>query len=152
MANKKRKIKKEERVIYLLLSPDKRKFYINHCVKGSLQETYRHNLKGRRESSKAFIDELYPKRPCLLILETAFCTTYEATNLQIIWIKIFLDHGFKCYNHPDFIDMANDLYFDSRHRFAERNNLEIQKIIGCENCQMPIFNRTACQYFTGKLL
>lgn len=146
MPRKSNKMKKEERVIYLLLSPDRKNFYINYCLKDALKETYRHNLKLRREMTKKFIKELQPERPCLFILETTFCTNQEAISLTIVWIRIFLENGFTSYNHPTLLEMAEHLYFDNKFRYRERNNLELQKLTACENCQMPIYNKKACQY------
>ena len=147
MTRKSNKQKKEERVIYLLLSPNRKIFYINHCLKNSLKETYRHNLKLRREMTKEFIKELQPERPCLFVLENVFCTNQEAINLIVPWVKIFLENGYKSYNHPTLLEMAEHLYFDNKFRYAERNNLELQKITMYENCQMPIYNRQACNYY-----
>ena len=145
---KKTKIKQEqERVIYLLLSTEKKKFLIGHCLKESLRETYRHNLKERRETSKTFIEEIHPERPCLFILETISCKESQATNLLIVWIKILLEKGYESYNRTSLLEMSDHLYFDNKVLYENRKHTEIEKLLSCSNCVIPIYKNKTCESY-----
>ena len=69
MIQKQEKPDNETIVIYVLLSPSRKSFFINHSLKSSLFETYRHHIKGRRDGSREFIQQLQPTRPCLFVME-----------------------------------------------------------------------------------
>lgn len=137
----------QERVVYILLSPNGKKFFIGHSLKKSLRETYRKNLLGIRQSTSKLIAEVKPERPCLFILETFVGTSSEATNLIIVWTKIFLENNYECYNHPNLIEMTENLYIDTQALYEERKTINIKKITACANCAIPKFNRQICEKY-----
>lgn len=139
-----------ERVIYILLSPNDQKFLVGHCLKESLSETYRHNLKGRRDASKEFILELYPERPCLFILEEIKGTVYEATNLLLVWMKIFIEKGYQNYNREILKEMTDNLYFDTKKQYEIRKLIDLKELIECSKCKMPKYKGSICANFLNE--
>lgn len=91
--------KKLDRIIYVYLSKEKKIFYINTCLKSSARETYRHNIKGRRYFSKALIDKMEGIRPCMFILDEIRDTERVAVRHKIVWIRIFMEKGYKSFNN-----------------------------------------------------
>ncbi len=138
--------KRENRIIYVLFSPDKKLFYINHCLKHSLKETYRHNFKGRRISTRHFIDFLKPSRPCLFVLEELPQTTIpEANNYLLVWLKILLENNYISFNNPKIIEQSKQLYFQNKRLYEERKYRNLQDIFSCENCMMPKYKNQICK-------
>lgn len=139
--------KKENRIIYVLLSPSEKIFYINHCLNSSFKETYRHNIKGRRESTKKFINQISPERPCVFVLENMSLTKSEAYNYVLVWIKIFLENGYECFNSTKLIELTNYLYFNNRKLYDQKKTINLKNILSCENCLIPVYNHLTCEYY-----
>ena len=145
---RKPKIEKEQELsIYLLLSPTAKKFLVSYCNKENIRETYRHNLKGRRDASRAFIQEISPERPCLFVLETFHGTVRQATNLMIVWTKIFMEKGYESYNRAELLEMVDNLYLDTKIEYDNRRNMEIGQLISCDKCIIPTYNYTTCSKY-----
>lgn len=140
--------KKENRIIYILLSSTEKIFYINQCLRTSLKETYRHNIKGRREISKNFIDRILPERPCIFILENMNLTKSEAYNYILIWIKIFIEKGYQSFNNKKLIDLSEDLYFENQRIYEQRRTANLDILLSCKNCLIPIYNKTICKKYS----
>lgn len=136
---------KDNRTIYVLLSPTDKIFYINQCLRTSVNETYRHNIKGRRASSKKFIDEISPQRPCIFILENGYLTKSEAYIFMLIWIKIFLENGYACFNSQKIIDQAINLNNANKQLYDNRKQLNLNSIISCNKCFIPIYKNIVCE-------
>lgn len=143
---------RENRIIYVLFSPNKKLFYINLCLENSLKETYRHNLKGRRQSTKNFIDELKPSRPCLFILEKIQNSTeQEALKHLIVWLKILMEKGYTSYNAPQIIEMTKQLNYKNKQLYEKRKNVNLNLITSCERCLMPTYGKQICAFRKTKL-
>lgn len=144
--------KREDRVIFVFLSPFSKSFYINHCVKSSLKETYRHNIKGRRLSTKRFLNDLNSVRPCLFVLEELQNTTNsEACNYLYVWLKIFLENEYISFNHPKTISYAEHLYFQNQELYETRKHINPEIIMSCNSCAMPIYNNQICNKYKKSL-
>lgn len=137
----------KEWTIYLLRSPKDKKILVGYCLRESLRETYRHNLKGRRDASKDFIQAIYPDRPCLFVLENFVGTARDATNYLLVWLKIFLENGYVSYNRECLKEMSEHLYIDNAVRYRERNGLLLNEITSCRSCQMPVYKKEKCDYY-----
>lgn len=143
--------KRESRIIYILFSPTKNIFYINHCLKTSIKEVYRHNIKGRRALTKNFIEEIKPHRPCLFILEELKNSTRaEANKLVLVWLKILIENGYKSYNNPKFINLTNHLYFYNQRLYEERKNTKLEQMFLCENCFIPNYKNIICKKYPNE--
>ena len=134
-------------VIYILLSPTDKKFFVGSCQKESIRETYRHNIKGRRDSTRQFIQEIAPDRPCFFVLEELVGTTAQALNLIIVWTKIFLERGYTSFNYASLIEMTDHLYYDNQQLYEQRKNLDTQAICSCKNCVLPTYKNKTCQQY-----
>lgn len=135
------------RIIFMLLSPFGKKFFIGHCKEGALRETYRQNLKSRRQLTSRFISEIYPERPCVFVLERVDCTTDFAMNLTVAWTKIFVENGYQSYNKGGLQEMSKNLYIDTQALYDKRKNVDIREITACKNCSIPRFNRETCERY-----
>ena len=89
-------------VIYILLSHQTKGFFIARGNKETLRETYRHHLNLRRKNSRRFIESIVPERPCLFILEEI--EPDEKADLLIVWLRILIDNGYKCFHSPTLIE------------------------------------------------
>lgn len=136
--------KKEEYVIYVLLSPTKKEFYINHCRKASIRETYRHNIKSRRYATEKFINDIYPNRPCLFVLEEANATVSDIYKYKLVWLKIFLTNGFESYNYQKMLDSTRELHIKTKKLYEERKDIDLKNILSCENCFVQTYKHTLC--------
>lgn len=141
--------KVEDYAIYLILAPGGKKFYIGHCRVKAVRETYRHNLKKRREWTRGFIEAIEPQRPCLFVLETVSGNQYDIKRHIVAWTKIFLEDGYESYNHPSLIEMTENLYIDTNTLYRERRERDIQQILSCKNCVVPQYSRKKCEHYQG---
>lgn len=139
--------KKEKRTVYVLISPIEKIFYINQCLTTSLKETYRHNIKGRRQTTKEFINHISPNRPCVFVLENTNLTKVEAYNYVLIWIKIFLENGYLSFNNKKLIELSDHLYFENRRIYDQRKTVNLESFLSCENCLIPIYNKIICKNY-----
>lgn len=139
---------RKDRAIFLLCSPDKKYFYINHCSKNTLREVYRHNIRGRIESSEHFINTIKPNRPCLFELENLPNSTLnEAYNRILIWQKILLDNGHTSCNHEPLIKAAQQLAPRNVPLYEERKDTNLTAITSCEKCLAATYNKQICPYY-----
>lgn len=137
----------KERVIYLLLSPNDKKFYIGHCLKEALRETYQKNSLGVRKSTEELIELIKPERPCLFTLETFTGTVREATTHIVVWAKIFLENGYECYNSQSLIEMTDHLYIDTEDLYEARRGLDVRELTSCSRCAMPRYRSETCEKY-----
>lgn len=142
---------KENRIIYVLLSPTEKFFYINHCLKSSIKETYRHNFKGRRTSSKYFIEKISPQRPCIFILENIYTTKSDAYNHLLIWIKVFIENGYKSFNNQKSIARAERLNFYNSTLYEKKRNENLEEFLSCKNCYLPTYKNIVCKKYTNEM-
>ena len=146
MSRKQEKTNSETTAIYVLLSPSQKGFFINHSSKSSLFETYRHHIKGRRDGSQEFIQQLQSTRPCLFVMEELRgITKREAYHYMLVWAKILQDHGYKCFNDEFLIERSNELYIWNQLLYRERKATEIEKMFSCENCLVPSYRNFRCE-------
>lgn len=119
-----------------------------YCLEESLKETYRHNIKPRREHARPIVEESLPDRPCLFILETVTCSQNEATRHLIVWIKILTKQGYTCMNREVLREMPKDLNIDRLRLYLERRNTNLSQLLTCEHCCAKIYNRVICSYIS----
>ena len=137
--------KKERRAIYILLSPTGKSFLINHCLVGSVRETYRHNIKGRRYATQKLISDIQPDRPCLFVLEEIETTISDAYKHVLVWIKILMENGYKCYNYKAIIEATKELHTKTEKLYLERKDTNLTDLLCCENCLVQSYNRVECK-------
>ncbi len=146
---KKRKIdEQKDRVIFLLCSPDRKYFYMNHCSRNTVKEVYRHNIKGRIESSEHFINTIKPNRPCLFVLEELPNSTLNETyNRLLVWQKILLDNDYTSCNHEPLIKAAQQVAPRNIPLYEERKSANLTLITSCERCLAATHNKQICPYY-----
>ena len=104
-------IDKDNRVIYLLLNPITKEFFISHCQEKLIIDVFRHHYYGKRFQTKECVDDLKTEdlHPCLFVLETINSTKVEAYNYVIVWTKIFLEVGYTNLNEGNIVNYMADL-------------------------------------------
>ena len=133
-------------VVYILLFPSEKIFYINKSLKSSIKETYRHNIKCRRNSSCEFIKQNKFYRPCLFILEDLKeITSYETDNYVFVWTKIIIENGYKCYNGNGLIKLSEQLNYQNKRLYNKRKDTKLDEIFSCENCLIPSYKNALCE-------
>lgn len=137
--------KKEHRAICILVSPTEKSFHINHCLVESVRETYRHNIKGRRYATQKFISDIQPDRPCLFVLEEIETTISDAYKHVLVWIKILMENGYKCYNYKATIDATKELHAKTEKLYMDRKDTDLTELLCCENCLVKVYNRIECK-------
>ena len=142
----------DDRVIYILLSPETNDFFLSHCNKKIIKNLYRQHLCGYYYKTKKFSEGLKTKglRPCLFILEEIRCTKVEAFNYVIVWTKIFLDAGFMNLTQGNVMEYKDNLLEKNIPLYEKRKNFEIEKFILCKNCRVQNYNRKQCKMFRGE--
>lgn len=129
---------KETRVIYVLLFPAEKVFYINQCTKTSIKETYRHHLKGRRLSTKKFIQYNKNLQPQLFIMEELNdITKATAYGYVLVWLKILLENQYTSYNAQETKKQSTELYFNNRRLYEERKDVRLEELFSEQNCFLP---------------
>lgn len=136
------RIQKENQVIYALVNKQKKTFFITHGTEKTLRETYRHHIKMRRNLSAKFISNCGSIRPCLFVLERI--NPEEKINLMLIWLRILRENGFESSNHPNLIEMSENLYFDNKIAYEKRKDIDLTSIFSCEKCLVPFLKKTPC--------
>lgn len=138
--------KTEDRLIYAFVSPTDKAFYIGHCLSESLDETYRHHSKGRRYFSRALMESIYPRRPCMFVLEeTPRCTIPKAYVHILVWIRILTENGYTCFNPQETIEQSQDLFYEQNKRYEERKNHDLSALLSCEKCVKPTYRKQTCE-------
>ncbi len=137
--------KRKDRVIFALFSPDKKYFYINQCLKSSLRETYRHNMKSRRTSSELFINTIKPNRPCLFVLEELpNATQNETYNHLLVWLKILLENNYTSFNNEPTITSAKRISPRNLPLYEKRKRTNLKLITACERCLVSVYKNQTC--------
>lgn len=142
MRRKRKSIQKPE-VVYALISKKKKSFFIAQGTKETLRETYRHNIKGRREYTQHFIESISPERPCLFILEEI--DPNEQANLMLVWLRILRENGFTSFNSDCLIEYSENLYYDNEIAYQKRKNVDLSQLFDCCNCLVPTYNKVTCE-------
>lgn len=141
-----------ERVIYLLLSPISKEFFIGHCRKDLLKDIFKDHYYGQRYQTRACFTELKRANlhPCLFILEELTCTKVEAFNYVVIWTKIFHETGYKSLNQGNVIKYIESLLDKNLHLYEERKKTDISECTKCSGCIVINYGRKKCSLYKGE--
>ena len=144
--------KKENRIIYILLNPLSKEFYIGHCKKTLLKDIFKHHYYGRRYQTKNSFSKLNKQRlhPCLFILEELYSTKVEAFNYVICWTKIFYETGYTSLNQGNVLEYIKELYEQNILIYNKRKQTEVDKICNCNNCIVANYGRKKCPLYKGE--
>lgn len=142
---------KQNRIIYVLLNPLSKEFYIGHCKEKILKRIYSQHYNGERYQTQKSIELLKKQNyhPCLFILEELYSTKVEAYNYVIVWTKIFIENGYKNLDHGNILNYIDELYENNLLLYNQKNNQNIDKIIRCKNCIVSYYNGKKCNLFEG---
>ena len=140
---------KDTRVIYILLNPLSKEFYIGHCKETSLKHIFQKHYYGERYQTKESVNSLKNQKlhPCLFVLEKLYSTKVEAYNYVIVWTKIFIENGYKNLDTGNILNYINELFKNNLLLYNQHNTLDIKKIIQCKNCVVSNYNRKKCPLF-----
>lgn len=139
--------RKEDRLIYVFVSPVDKICYVGHCKKDSIRETYRHHTKNRRYCTQRFMEATQPHRPCMFVLEELpNISIAKAYRYILAWIKILMDNGFGCYNYHKVIDQTKDLLWETELLYQQRKDMPLTKLMLCEKCPVRVYKKKACPF------
>lgn len=144
---------KDNRVIYLLLNPLTKEFFINHCQEKLIIDVFKHHYYGKRFQTKECIEDMKSKglHPCLFILETISSTKVEAYNFVIAWTKIFLEAGYTNLNEGNILNYINDLHENNLLIYNKRREINIEKKLKCCDCLVSNYGRRQCRLYKGDI-
>lgn len=144
--------KKHNRIIYILINPLSKEFFISHCKETLQKNIFYQHCRGRCYQTVKTIDELKKQNlhPCFFILEKLYSTKVEAYNYVIVWTKIFIENGYKNLDHGNILNYISELYEHNLLLYNEKNNYKLEEIIRCENCIVSNYNRKKCQLYNGE--
>jgi len=143
---------KTDRVIYLLLNPLTKEFFISHCQNKLIIDVFRHHYYGKRYQTKENIEDLKTEglHPCLFVLETINSTKVEAYNYVIAWTKIFSEAGYTNINEGNILNYIADLHENNLLIYNERKDKSIEQILDCNNCLVSNYGRKQCSLYKGE--
>lgn len=144
--------KKEERIIYILISPLSKEFYVGHCKKTLLKDIFKHHYYGQRNYTKKCFLKLKEQnlRPCLFVLEEITSTKVEAYKYVIAWTKIFIETGHTTLNTGNILHYIEDLYDDSLIIYKNNKEQNLTEICNCKNCFVSQYNHKKCPLYSGE--
>lgn len=152
MRKPKYRTEKEDRVVYAFISPVDKKCFVRHCRKDSIRETYRHHTRLRRYCSERFMHAVEPYRPCMYVLEEVpKVTEVRAHRYVLAWIRIFMEHGYTCYNYQELLDQANDMQWTTKKLYDARKDECLDELLFCERCQVRVYKRERCPFLESKM-
>ena len=137
-----------DRVIYLLLFPGTKDFFIFHCPKRAVRDYYRQHIHGRYYKTKQAVDNLKKQNvhPCLFVLEEVNATKVEAYRYVIVWTKIFYDAGYVGLDQGSVKDYKDDLLEGNVVLYNERKDTNLSAFTTCDRCLVKIYNHVHCKY------
>lgn len=137
--------RKEDRLIYVFVSPVDKKCYVGHCKKDSLRETYRHHTKNRRYCTQRFMESVQPHRPCMFVLEELHqITISKAYRYILAWIKILMDNGYVSHNYPKIINQANAMLWETQLLYQQRKENPLTDLMLCDKCPVRVYKKKEC--------
>lgn len=136
-----------ERVIYLLLFPATKEFFIFHCPKKSVRDYYRQHMHGTYYKTKQRVEDLKKQnlRPCFFILEEVTTTKVDAFNYVIVWTKIFSEAGYEGLDHGNVSVYKDDLLDRNVALYNARKDSDLSGKLICEHCLVKIYNHAHCR-------
>lgn len=136
-----------ERVIYLLLFPATKGFFIFHCPKKAVRDYYRQHIHGTYYKTQQHVEELKKQnlRPCFYVLEEVNTTKVDAYNYVIVWTKIFCDAGYVVLDHGNVSVYKDDLLDRNVLLYNERKSTDLSTLLTCDNCLVKTYNHSHCK-------
>ena len=139
--------RKEDRLIYVFVSPVEKICFVHHCKKDALRETYRHHTKNRRYCTQRFMEAVQPHRPCIFVLEELpNISIAKAYRYILAWIKVLMDNGYVCYNYPKIISQANAMLWETKLLYQQCKDIPLTERMSCEKCPVRVYKKTECPF------
>lgn len=136
-----------ERVIYLLLFPATKEFFIFHCPKKSIRDYYRQHMHGTYYKTQQHVEELKKQNlhPCFFVLEEVNTTKVDAYNYVIVWTKIFSEAGYIGLDQGNVSVYKDNLLDRNILLYDNRKNADLPMLTNCEHCLVKIYNHSHCK-------
>lgn len=136
------------RVIYLLLFPGTKYFFVFHCPKKAVRDYFRQHMHGTYDKTKAAVEELKKQNlhPCLFVLEEVETTKVLAYRYVVVWTKILSEAGYVGLDQGNVSVYKDDLSDQNVLLYNERKNVDLPSLLTCEHCLVKIYNRAHCRY------
>ena len=127
----------DNRVIYVLINPKTKEFYVNHSTEKGLKDAYRHHHYGLRYKTADSFSKLKEEgqKPCCFVLEKLSTTKVDAYNHVIVWTKIFIESNYINLDKGNIIDYVNDLFETNHVLYESLRNTNIKELCVCKNCE-----------------
>ncbi|MBR5315009.1 MAG: hypothetical protein IKU45_06330 [Clostridia bacterium] len=152
MSKAKYRTEKEDYVIYAFTSPVDQKCFVWRCRKESIRDTYRFHKNFQRYFSERFMHAIEPHRPCMHVLEEVPQVTEVRTYRYVLaWIRIFMEHGYTCYNYQELLDQANDMQWTTKKLYDARKDECLDELLSCERCQVRVYKRAQCPFLENEI-
>lgn len=136
----------QERIIFILLNPENKEFFIGYTLPQRIRKTYCLHYIGNIYKTKNTIERLKTKglKPCCFQLETVNCSAVQAYRHIIVWTKIFMEQGYINLDTGTVVDYASELLPENIPLYEERKNINLEEMTSCKNCLFPDYGRTIC--------
>lgn len=142
----------EKRVIYIILSPLSKEFFIGHCRKDLLKSVFRQHFYGERYQTKKCFSEFKKQNlhPCLFVLEEVVCTKVKAFNYVVAWTKICCEQGFENLNRGNVQAYISNPLEETENLYRERRKENIAQKVICSNCIVSNYRNKMCSMYGGR--
>lgn len=135
-----------KRVIYAVINPLTKEFYIGHAEPQNLKNHYSKIYNIQKYKTDASIKALKDQglKPCMFVLEEVQDTKVIAYRYVVVWTRIFLEQGYINLDKGEVISYANDLLEDNIVRYNERKQADLRETCVCQNCVFPNYGKKMC--------
>ncbi|MBQ8767582.1 MAG: hypothetical protein IJZ16_12370 [Clostridia bacterium] len=79
------------------------------------------------------------------VLEKIETTISDAYKHVLVWIKILMENGYKCYNYKVTVDATKELHAKTEKLYMDRIDNDLTELLCCENCLVKVYNRKGCK-------
>lgn len=148
-SKRKQYTEKANRIIYVILNPSTKEFYISYTLAGkeNIRVIYKDHYTEKRNKTMHMIHQMKLKNvhPCFFKLDTVFCTKVEAYRVVIAWTKIFIEHGYINLDQGNISEYIKDLFGEAKTIYESKKNIDIDYEFNCNNCLFPTYRRQKCE-------
>lgn len=136
------------RVIYLLLFPGTKYFFVFHCPKKAVRDYFRQHMHGTYDKTKAAVEELKKQNlhPCLFVLEEVETTKVLAYRYVVVWTKILSEAGYVGLDQGNVSVYKDNLLDENVVLYNARKDTDLSKILTCEHCIVKIYSHSHCKF------
>lgn len=145
---------REERVLYVILNPRTKEFYIDYTLKKNVRQLYIEHCLGNRARTKQMVSDLKNRnmRPCCFRLSDLKCSKVKAYRHVIAWTKKLVENGYKNIDEGNISEYINDIFGETKDIYdglAYMDSKYLDTAFGCSYCLFPVFKKEICNQQRG---